>query len=95
MVLWLNIPCSIPVLEVAGLGKSFGKTRALNGVALQVQEGEIFGLLGPNGAGKTTLISIVSGLLRPDTGHHRDSRSALAAWPQTSVGHRAAGIGDL
>jgi ABC-2 type transport system ATP-binding protein len=59
---------AIPVLEVSSLVKSFGTTRALNGVSLQIPEGEIFGLLGPNGAGKTTFLSIVSGLLGLDAG---------------------------
>ena len=79
-----------PLLEVTGLRKSFGATRALNGVTLQVQEGEIFGLLGPNGAGKTTLLSIISELLNPDGGSilllgermRRDRRHLLGIVPQ-------------
>ena len=58
-----------PLLEVRGLCKSYGKTRALAGVDLDVAGGEIVALLGPNGAGKTTLVSIVAGLRRPDSGH--------------------------
>ena len=57
-----------PVLEVVGLRKRFGKTVALDGVALAVFEGEMFGLLGPNGAGKTTLISILCGLAAANEG---------------------------
>ena len=50
------------------LVKHYGKLRALDGVSLQIEEGEIFALLGPNGAGKTTWISTVCGLCRPTSG---------------------------
>jgi ABC-2 type transport system ATP-binding protein len=56
------------VVEIQGVRKRFGALRALDGVDLEVRQGEIFGLLGPNGAGKTTLISIVAGLLRASEG---------------------------
>jgi ABC-2 type transport system ATP-binding protein len=56
------------MIEVHELVKSFGELQALGGVSFTVNEGEIFGLLGPNGAGKTTTISIISGLLNPDSG---------------------------
>ena len=60
-----------PAIEVADLQKSFGDTRAVQGVTFAVQEGEIFSLLGPNGAGKTTTISMLCCLLRPDAGDAR------------------------
>jgi ABC-2 type transport system ATP-binding protein len=60
-----------PVLEVIGVRKRFGKTIALDGVSLAVNDGEMFGLLGPNGAGKTTLISILCGLTAADAGEVR------------------------
>jgi len=55
-------------LMAQGLKKSYGKVRALRGVDLEVQRGEIFGFLGPNGAGKTTTIRCMLDLIRPDGG---------------------------
>jgi len=60
-----------PAIEALKLHKSFGETRAVQGVDFTVQRGEIFSLLGPNGAGKTTTISMLSCLLRPDEGDAR------------------------
>ena len=57
-----------PVLQVQGLTKRFGDLLAVDGVSFEISPGETYGLLGPNGAGKTTTISIVTGLLRADTG---------------------------
>jgi ABC-2 type transport system ATP-binding protein len=51
-----------------GLHKSYGKTRALDGLDLSVEEGTVLGLLGPNGAGKTTAVRILTTLLAPDAG---------------------------
>ncbi|TAK36673.1 MAG: ABC transporter ATP-binding protein [Chloroflexota bacterium] len=55
-------------ISTSGLFKSFGRTRALNGLDLSVRTGEVHGFLGPNGAGKTTTIRILLGLLRADAG---------------------------
>ncbi|MCS6963039.1 ABC transporter ATP-binding protein [Thermoflexus sp.] len=55
-------------IEIHGLTKSYGRVRALRGVDLAVQRGEIFGFLGPNGAGKTTTIRCMLDLIRPDGG---------------------------
>jgi len=55
-------------LMTQGLTKSYGKVRALQGVDLEVQRGEIFGYLGANGAGKTTTIRCLLDLIRPDGG---------------------------
>ena len=55
-------------IEVRGLHKSFGRTRALDGLDLIVRAGEVHAFLGPNGAGKTTTIRILLGLLRKDAG---------------------------
>ena len=56
---------------VSGLVKSFGRTRALDGLDLSVRAGEVHGFLGPNGAGKTTTIRILLGLLHADSGTAR------------------------
>jgi ABC-2 type transport system ATP-binding protein len=55
-------------IEASGLVKTFGSSRALDGLALSVPRGGVFGLLGPNGAGKTTTIKIFATLTRPDAG---------------------------
>jgi ABC-2 type transport system ATP-binding protein len=55
-------------LSVRGVTKSFGGTRAVDGIDLTVPAGTFYGLVGPNGAGKTTTLSMIAGLLRPDRG---------------------------
>jgi ABC-2 type transport system ATP-binding protein len=57
-----------PVLETRGLVKDFGRTRALDGLNLSVDAGEIHGFLGPNGAGKSTTLRVLLGLIRPTAG---------------------------
>lgn len=57
-----------PILEFRNVEVCYGKLRALNGINLQVQEGEIVALLGANGAGKTTTLRAISGLLSPTAG---------------------------
>jgi ABC-2 type transport system ATP-binding protein len=59
------------VIDIMGLDKAFGRTRALDNLNLSVAEGEVHGFLGPNGAGKTTTIRILLGLLRADAGTAR------------------------
>ncbi len=55
-------------VRASGLAKRFEQSRALDGVELEVGEGEVRGLLGPNGAGKTTLLRLLFGLVRADAG---------------------------
>ena len=58
-----------PAVSTFGLEKAFGSARALEGLDLQVEVGEVHGLLGPNGAGKSTTLRVLLGLLRADAGH--------------------------
>lgn len=60
---------STPAISLRGLTKDYGSLRALDGVDLQVEAGEIFGFLGPNAAGKSTTIRVLLDLLRPSAGH--------------------------
>jgi daunorubicin/doxorubicin transport system ATP-binding protein len=58
-------------IEATGLVKTFGETRAVDGVDLAVPSGSVYGVLGPNGAGKTTTIRMLATLIRPDAGTAR------------------------
>ncbi|GAA0736519.1 ATP-binding cassette domain-containing protein [Dactylosporangium roseum] len=60
-----------PAIEAKGLVKTFGETRALDGVDLHIPAGSVYGLLGPNGAGKTTAVRVLATLSRPDGGSAR------------------------
>ncbi|ONI85005.1 ABC transporter ATP-binding protein [Saccharothrix sp. ALI-22-I] len=73
-------------ISVSGLVKTFGPTRALDGLELTVREGEVHGFLGPNGSGKSTTIRVLLGLLRADAG----SASLLGGdpWRDTAALHR-------
>ena len=55
-------------IEITGVVKDFGRTRALDGLNLTVEDGQVHGFLGPNGAGKSTTIRVLLGLLRADAG---------------------------
>ncbi len=59
------------MLEIRGLDKQFGGLKAVDGLDLQVREGEVVSLIGPNGAGKTTVFNLISGLYPPDGGEIR------------------------
>ena len=56
------------MIELSGITKTFGRTRALDGLDLSVRPGEVHGFLGPNGAGKSTTIRVLLGLVRADGG---------------------------
>jgi ABC-2 type transport system ATP-binding protein len=70
------------VIEVEGVTKVFGDVTALAGLDLTVSQGRILGLLGPNGAGKTTAVSILTTLLKPDSGRARVAGHDVVASPR-------------
>ncbi len=87
---------AVPAIRIENVAKRYGPVQALDGVTLEIAEGEFFGLLGPNGAGKTSLISILAGLNRADAGKvsvlghdvvsdFRASRRLLGVVPQELV----------
>src|SRR5512134_1131042 len=86
-------------IEATGLGKSFGSTRAVDGVDLEVRSGAVYGVLGPNGAGKTTTIRMLATLLRPDEGGarvlgHDIVRDAGAVRAQVSLTGQLASVDE-
>jgi ABC-2 type transport system ATP-binding protein len=81
------------VLEASNLVKRYGPVTALDGFSLSVAAGEIVGLVGHNGAGKTTFVDIVSGLIRPDSGHVTiDGKSPAAARGRVGVAPQHIGL---
>ncbi|MCL2872129.1 MAG: ABC transporter ATP-binding protein [Betaproteobacteria bacterium] len=83
-------------VEFQAVSRRFGELQALDDISFQIAPGEFFGLLGPNGAGKTTLISVLGGLVRPDSGRafvmghdvttdYLNSRRSLGVVPQEVV----------
>ncbi len=86
-------PATAPVvLAVTGLHKRYGDVVAVDGVNLSVRAGSLYGIVGPNGAGKTTTLSIITGLLRADSGtvyvdgidvrtHPRNAKRAIGVLP--------------
>ena len=84
-------PVTLPLLEVAGVSKSFRGLRAVASATLEVRAGEIVALIGPNGAGKTTLFNLVAGALAPDSGSIRLDGVEIAGLRADRI--CAAGIG--
>jgi ABC-2 type transport system ATP-binding protein len=78
------------VLAVRGLTKSFGETRAVDALDLDVHAGSFYGIVGPNGAGKTTTLSMITGLLRPDAG--TVSVNGIDVWADPAAAKRTIGV---
>ncbi len=82
MTTTVNAPPLVAAIDADALTKSFGKVRAVDGISLHVEPGEIVAFLGPNGAGKTSTIDMLLGLSKPDSGtvtiYGQTPRSAIA-----------------
>jgi ABC-2 type transport system ATP-binding protein len=82
MTTTVQAPPQLAAIDAESLTKSFGKVRAVDGISLRVEPGEIVAFLGPNGAGKTSTIDMLLGLSRPDSGtvsiYGQSPRSAIA-----------------
>ena len=76
------------VLDVQGVSKNFGGIRAVDGVSLGVEGGQVHALIGPNGAGKTTTFHMISGLFAPDQGSVRLHGEAIQGLPIHRICHR-------
>ncbi len=76
----------VPAVRFAEVSKRFGQTVALDGLTLEVGEGEVVGLLGPNGAGKTTTLRVLLGLIRASEG--RAQVFGVDAWADPVEAHR-------
>jgi branched-chain amino acid transport system ATP-binding protein len=68
------------LLEVQGVSRSFGVTRAVDNVSFAVQTGELLGLIGPNGAGKSTLFNLIAGVMPPSGGKIRIDGADVTGW---------------
>ncbi len=89
-----------PAVEISGLVKNYGRTKAVTGLSLRAERGQITAVLGPNGAGKTTTVEICEGYRRPDAGTVRvlgldPVRQARALRPRIGVMLQSGGVPTL
>ena len=83
-------PSMAPAIDIRGLAKSFGSVRAVNGIDLRIDQGELFALVGPDGAGKTTTIRMACGILAPEKGSiaiFGHELSVDPSWIKANVGY--------
>jgi branched-chain amino acid transport system permease protein len=76
-----------PVVEVIDLAKHYGGVRALDGVSIRVEAGELVGLVGPNGSGKSTLIGLLAGVMKPSSGTIRVAGHSTATLAPHEIAH--------
>ena len=81
----------MPLLEGRGLCVNYDRVRALDGVDVDIEEGQVIGLLGPNGSGKTTLLNVLGGLLRPMAGAVRFDGALVTGKPPWAFGRLGIG----
>jgi ABC-2 type transport system ATP-binding protein len=74
------------ILEIQGLSKSYRSIKAISNLNLTIQRGQAYGLLGPNGSGKTTTLSIITGILRQDSGTYKWFEKPPAPNQRTRIG---------
>ena len=79
------VPAATPLLELDGLGITFGGLRALTSLDLEVAEKEIVSIIGPNGAGKTTVFNAITGVYEPDEGDIRLAGQSIAGRPPHKI----------
>lgn len=79
------------LLETVQLKRHFGGVRAVDGVDLQVDEGELLAIIGPNGAGKTTLFNLLTGMLRSDSGRVLFAGEDITGLPPSEIVRRGIG----
>jgi branched-chain amino acid transport system permease protein len=81
------LPAAAPVVECIDVTKRYGGVRAVDGLSLEIAEGELLGLVGPNGSGKSTLVGLLSGLLPATSGTIRVARTSIAGLAPHDVAH--------
>ena len=82
---------SEPLIEARDVVVAFGGVKALDGISLRVNRGEILSIIGPNGAGKTTLFNVISGNVRPTSGSIHVAGRDVTGWPQFRIARLGVG----
>jgi len=75
------------MLILNNLVKQYGNIKAVAGISLKIDEGDIYGFLGPNGAGKTTTIRMIMGIIKPDTGFIKLNGKDINSKDRTRIGY--------